>query len=158
MMQKRFQLPQRPGARPETSHPSRDNPTPHAQVSQNAPPPLQDSLFERVRSLPGVTVGKSLVSVPGARAFHLEESLARGPDQAFQKDREFAHLHPPQDGSLHLTLPPEIYQEVLDKDWGEPHPISGTMMIWGPRDEAELDIIWKLLQASYGYATGKQQL
>jgi hypothetical protein len=41
-----------------------------------------------------------------------------------------------------------MYQEVLAKGWGEPHPVSGTMMIWGPRNEEELDIIWNLVRAS----------
>lgn len=50
--------------------------------------------------------------------------------------------------------PPEIYEEVLAKGWGEPHPVSGTMMIWGPRNEEELDVIWNLVRASYEYATG----
>lgn len=108
----------------------------------------------RAKSLVGVSVGKSLVSVPGARAFHLNEALARGPKGAFQRGREFAHVHPAHDGSLHVTLPPEIYEEVLAKGWGEPHPVSGTMMIWGPRNEEELDVIWNLVHASYEYATG----
>jgi phospholipase/carboxylesterase len=118
---------------------------------------MQEQLFMRAQSLAGVSVGKSLVSVPGARAFHLDESLARGPAGAFQRGREFAHLHPAHDGSLHVTLPPEMYQEVLAKGWGEPHPVSGTMMIWGPRNEAELEVIWSLVRASYVYATGQDE-
>jgi hypothetical protein len=53
-----------------------------------------------------------------------------------------------------MTLPPDLYEEVLAKRWGEPHPVSGTMMIWGPRDEDELEVIWSLVRASYEYATG----
>jgi hypothetical protein len=148
-------LPERSGPKPDTTRPSQGNPHPHQQISQNAPLDLQEELLRRVRSLAGVSVGESLVSVPGARAFHLDEALARGPDKAFQRGREFAHLHPAHDGSLHLTLPPEVYQEVLVKGWGEPHPVSGTMMIWGPRNGEELDTIWRLVQASYEYATGQ---
>ena len=152
--QKPFELPRRSGPRPDTTRPSREHPGPHKQISQIAPPHMQEQLFMRAQSLAGVSVGKSLVSVPGARAFHLDEALARGPDGAFQRGREFAHLHPAHDGSLHVTLPPEMYQEVLAKGWGEPHPVSGTMMIWGPRNEEELDVIWNLVRASYAYATG----
>jgi hypothetical protein len=115
---------------------------------------MQEKLFARAASLAGVSVGDSLVSVPGARAFHLDPGLARGPAQAFQRGREFAHLHPVHDGSLHLTLPPDIYEEVLAKGWGEPHPVSGTMMVWGPRNDEELDVVWRLVHASYAYATG----
>jgi phospholipase/carboxylesterase len=150
----RIQLPERPGPRPEATRPSREQAFPHKQTSQNAPPDMQEALFRRAAALPGVTVGDSLVSVPGARAFHLDPALARGPARAFQRGREFAHIHPVQDGSLHATLPPDLYQEVLDKGWGEPHPVSGTMMLWGPRDEQELEIVWTLVRASYAYATG----
>ena len=151
-----FELPPRQGPRPETTQPSHTNPMPHKQTSQNAPIQLQEQLFERARGLPGVVVGHSLVSVPGARAFHLEEDRAGGPQEAFQAATEFAHLHPRHDGSLHLTLPPRLYREVLDKGWGEPHPVSGTMMVFGPRDAQELETVWRIVQASYAYATGTQ--
>ncbi len=150
-----FTLTPRQGPKPETTKPTREQPFPHKQISQNAPATMQEALFERAANLRGVTIGKSLVSVPGARAFHLSESLANGPAAAFQKGREFAHLHPPEDGSLHMTLPPDAYRAVLDAGWGEPHPVSTTMMVWGPRDADELETVWKILCASYAYATGK---
>jgi len=96
----------------------------------------------------------SLVSVPGALAFVLDEDSAGGPPEAFQAGREFAHLHPPHDGSLHMTLPPEIAREAYERGWGEPHPYSGTPLIFGPRDHEELDVVWRLLQASYAFAKG----
>ncbi len=52
---------------------------PHAQVSQNAPPELQRALADRALGLPSVSEAKSLVSVPGARAFVLAEEAALGP-------------------------------------------------------------------------------
>jgi luciferase-like monooxygenase len=156
--QKPSELPQRFGPKPDTTHPSREHPEPHKQISQIAPLHMQEQLFMRAQSLPGVTVGKSLVSVPGARAFHLDEVLAHGPAGAFQRGREFAHIHPAHDGSLHMTLPHGLYEEVLAKGWGEPHPVSGTMMVWGPRTEEELEVIWTLVRASYAYATGEDEL
>jgi luciferase-like monooxygenase len=151
------ELPARPGPAPQTSRPRPDRPpTPHAQLSQNAPLVLQEALFERARALPDVTVGVSQVSVPGARAFQLAEEAALGPAEAFQAGREFAHLHPAHDGSLHVTLPAALYEHVQVTGWGEPHPVSGTMMIYGPRDPSELEIVWKLLLASYQFARGKE--
>ena len=151
------QIPQRAGPPPETRRPSRARRVAHQQLTQNAPPELQETLFERARALPGVQVGPSLVSVPGARAFFLEEHMAQGPAGAFQRGLEFAHLHPSNDGSLHLTLPPAAQQVVLDKGWGEPHPISGTPMIYGPRDAQELEVVWRLLLLSYRFARGEAQ-
>jgi hypothetical protein len=147
-------LSRRPGPRPDTTHPTVDDPHPHQQLTQNAPVELQEALFRRARDLSGVTIADSCVSVPGARAFRLDAALAKGPEEAFQCDREFAHLHPAHDGSLHLTLPPALYREVLETGWGEPHPISGTMLLFGPRDERELEVAWGILLASHRFAVG----
>lgn len=147
-------IPRRRGSKPATTRPTRAERKPHRQITQNAPRELQEQLFERARRLPHVSIGKSLVSVPGARAFHLDEEHAHGPKQAFQAGREFAHLHPLPDGSLHMALPPHLYDEVLAKGWGEPHPVSGTMLVFGPRDVDELEVVWNLIKASHAYANG----
>jgi len=151
-----WSLPERRGPRPRTT------PTnPHQQLDQNAPIHLQEALFERARALPGVRVGPSRISVPGARAFILDEELAAGPPEAFLVDREFAHLHPPYDGSLHLMLPETTARLVVAKGWGELHPLARrgwlpptAIMVYGPRDEDELEVVWTILQASYAFARG----
>jgi len=142
-------LPSRPGPPPSTT-----GPRPHAQTSQNAPAELQDELAQRALGLPFVRGAESGVSVPGARAFVLEEEAAEGPPEAFQVGREFAHLHPPSDGSLHMTLPAAVAEEAYEKGWGEPHPISGTPLIFGPRDADELEVVWRLVRISYEFARG----
>ncbi|MGN6169409.1 MAG: luciferase domain-containing protein [Solirubrobacteraceae bacterium] len=149
MSGERLSLPRRDGPPPEVI-----GPAPHAQRSQIAPSRLQDELAERALALPSVSEAESLVSVPGARAFVLAEDAAGGPAKAFQAGREFAHLHPAYDGSLHMTLPAELAHEAYEKGWGEPHPFEGTALIFGPRDEQELEVVWNLLVASYEYATG----
>ena len=134
---------------------------PHQQVNENAPHALQEALFERCSGLAGVVVGRSHVSVPGARAFHLAAEQARGQPAAFMAETEFAHLHPPHDGSLHLMLPEVQARAVIDAGWGEFHPlvIAGVLpptqlMVFGPRDSPELEVIWRIIQASYRAATG----
>jgi phospholipase/carboxylesterase len=61
---------------------------------------------------------------------------------------EFAHLHPHSDGSLHLTLPRDLAEEVVAKGWGEPHVVVGwaTLMVYGPRDPAELKVVWSIVR------------
>ena len=139
----------RAGSRPEVT-----GPRPHAQRSQNAPAHLQEELARRALELPGVSEAESGVSVPGARAFVLDEESTHGPAEAFQTGREFAHLHPPYDGSLHMTLPTDVAEAAYAAGWGEPHPVSRTPLIFGPRDELELEVVWGLLQRSYAYARG----
>jgi phospholipase/carboxylesterase len=143
-------LPRRPGPKPTTI-----GPRPHAQTSQTAPPELQEALLQRALELPFVSGADSLVSVPGARAFVLDEEAAKGPPEAFQKGREFAHLHPMSDGSLHMTLPHAIAEDLFRQGWGEPHPVSDTPLVYGPRDAAELEVVWGLLRASYEFACGR---
>lgn len=143
--------------------PPRTNPTmPHQQLDQNAPAPLQEQLLALVRGLAGVSVRPSLVSVPGARAFVLDDALETGPPEAFMAGREFAHLHPEYDGSLHLALPPGFVGEVEAGGWGELHPAARmglvprtAVMVYGPRDEAELGVVWAILRASYAFARGE---
>jgi uncharacterized protein (TIGR00369 family) len=149
----RWTVPVRRGPPPKTTHPTREQPGPHQQLSDIAPRDVQEDLLRRVRTLPEVEVGWSAISVPYARGFHLKPYAAKGPAEAFQRGSEFGHLHPEHDGSLHLTLPPALYGEVLQAGWGEPHPISGTMLVFGPRDEAELEVVWRLVCASYSWAT-----
>jgi Family of unknown function (DUF5519) len=144
----------RPGARPSTT------PTnPHTQVTQNAPQDLQERVFASASSLPGVVVGPSAVSVPGARAFHLPASTD-APHEAFMVRQEFAHLHPPSDGSLHMALPPDVVDRVIDNGWAERHPLAGRhglpgniVMVYGPRDDDELAVVEDLLQASHAFAS-----
>jgi hypothetical protein len=145
----------RAGPRPSTT------PTnPHTQLTQNAPPHLQERVFEVASSLPGVVVGPSGVSVPGARAFHLPAS-ARDPRDAFMVGREFAHLHPASDGSLHLVLAPEVVDGVIENGWAERHPLAGRyglpaniVMVYGPRDEEELRVVADIVRASHAFAAG----
>jgi len=148
------QLATRPGPTPLTTRPNPELAFPHQQLTQTGPTDFGEVLVARGSLLPGVEVRDSCVSVPGARAFHVSLDLATGPSEAFQCRTEFAHVHPAGDGSLHMTLPPRVYDDVIAKGWGEPHPISGTMLVFGPRDRRELEIIWQLVVTSYRFAIG----
>lgn len=148
-------IPARTGPRPETTDAPPGTMVAHQQTTQNAPVEMQDALLERVRTLPGVRIGRSWVSVEGARAFHLDPELAVGPRDAFAVKQEFGHLHPPHDGSLHLTPTAELRAELIEKGWAEPHPRArGTVMVYGPRNEQELEVIWMLVRRGYERATG----
>jgi hypothetical protein len=145
----------RAGSRPRTT------PTnPHTQLDQNAPRELQEKVFAIAKSLAGVAIGPSAVSVPGTRAFHLP-ACTHESHGAFMIEREFGHLHPPSDGSLHMTLPPDIVDKVIENGWAERHPLAGKyglpnniVMVFGPRDEQELSVVGDLVRASHAFANG----
>jgi phospholipase/carboxylesterase len=149
------ELPPRPGPRPAVSWT-----IPQQQESDNAPASLQEQLFEQARSLSGVHVGPSRISVPGARGFTLREGSEDEQAYLVRQAGEFAHLHPSYDGSLHLVLPADLAADVSIKGWGRPHMWAGTrlspgfMMVYGPRDEDELTTVLGIVAASHAYATG----
>ncbi|GAA2145482.1 hypothetical protein GCM10009844_20250 [Nocardioides koreensis] len=148
-------LPDRAGRRPEVSWQ-----IPQQQLSDTSPAAIQERLFARSSSLAGVTSGPSRISVPGARGLVL--GGAAGPDEAFlvPEVREFAHLHPEYDGSLHLALPPAQAADLVAHGWGTPHPWAGSRltlgftMVFGPRDEEELEVVAGIVSASHAYASG----
>jgi hypothetical protein len=148
-------LPSRQGRRPQTT-PS----NPHTQLDQQpADPRLIDELARRAFALPGVVEQPSRISVPGARALVLADGEPAGPSGAFLIDREFAHLHPSPDHSLHAMLPPDIVSEAIEAGWAENHPVAlrgliprTAVMLYAPRDEAELDVIGTLIRASHAFA------
>ena len=148
-------LPERSGARPEVSWT-----IPQEQRSDNSPRELQEELFARLAALPGVSTKQSAISVPGARGLMVEPGAEAAPD-AFLVPRagEFAHLHPEHDGSLHLTLPPELARDAIAKGWGVAHPLAGIrlargmVLVYGPRDHDELDVVAAVVGTSHAYAT-----
>src|ERR1700730_9240088 len=81
------------GPRPRTT-PS----NPHTQLDQQPEDlDIRTALAEMVFSLPDVEERSTRLSVPGARALWLRDSVAAGPSEAFMIEREFAHLHPGKD-------------------------------------------------------------
>ena len=150
-------LPVRPGDRPQTT-PS----NPHTQLDQQPDDTsVRDQLAQRAFSLPDVVERPTMISVPGARALWLRDDVPAGPPEAFMIEREFAHLHPGRDQSLHLTLPPELAEHAIETGWAELHPVARmgyipatTVMVYAPRDPEELETVYALLLASYQFAGG----
>ncbi len=149
-------LPQRQGTRPRTHYG-----LPHQQLDQNPPAPIYARLKERAFDLPFVERRPSIISVPGAEALWLQEAGGHSCAEAFMRGNEFAHVHPPEDGSMHMMLPEPDVAEVLGKGWGEIHPLvplgrmpPTLLLVFGPRDRQELDVILTLIDASYRFARG----
>ena len=147
-------LPLRQTPRPETT-----SGVPHVQIGIKGDPVLSDALIRRVAEFPGVKVGATRVSLPGAIGFQLSEDLAIARPEAIVGGREFAHVHP--DGSLHASLNPEIARLAVDAGWAVAHPWAdqrpgweGFVMIYTPLTEEELETVFDLVQLSYMFVTG----
>lgn len=88
---------------------------------------------------------------------------------------EVCHAHP-SDGSLHLTLHPADVRVVLEKGWGQRHPMAreeegcwwwalvkrwysavpaGFVMVYAPRDEEEVAVVLEIVRAAVGWISGK---
>ncbi|GAC1627224.1 MAG: hypothetical protein NVS4B2_07260 [Chloroflexota bacterium] len=149
---------------PRAGHRPRTTPTnPHKQLDQQpAHDVIRDRLAERLFHLPDVEERPSQVSVPGARALRLRDGVAPRTADAFMVEREFAHLHPGRDYSLHACLPPDLAAAAIEAGWAELHPVARlglipatTVMLYAPRDDRELEVIYRLVVASYRYAGGR---
>ena len=149
-------LPERRGRRPRTT------PTnPHTQLEQNPGQEVVEELARRIFALPDVEERPSAISVPGARALWLREGVPAGLPEAFMVGREFAHIHPMPDGSLHAALPPEVAREAVEKGWAEQHPVARTghippnvVMIYAPRGAKEVGVVAGLVEEAHRYAGG----
>lgn len=146
----------RAGARPEVT-----SGIPQEQRSDNAPLALQEQVFDRLAALPGVTTRQSAISVPGARGFMLTEP--EGPQDAFivPSAGEFAHVHPGHDGSLHVALSVGLAADAVAKGWAVAHPLAGVrltpglVMLFGPRDAAELETVVGVVATAHDWASGR---
>jgi phospholipase/carboxylesterase len=147
-------LPNREGPRPETT-----NGVPHIQLGLEPVSELTELMLKQMEELPGVTLGATRVSLPGAVGFQLNQDVDIARPEAIVGGREFAHVHP--DGSLHASLEPELARAAIQAGWATPHPWAdqrsgweGFVMIYTPTTEAELDVVLELVRGSYRYVTG----
>ena len=70
---------------------------------------------------------------------------------------EVTHVHP--EGSSHLTLSPRDAALVIERGWGQRHPLSGVrgmlpwtyVLVYAPRDQYELGVWKKLVLASCSF-------
>ena len=152
-----IELPQRTGPKPRTT-----DGAPHEQIDQNPPPETYALLKDKAFDFPLVDRRPSIISVPGTEALWLTEVPEHSCVEAFMRGNEFAHVHPPYDGSMHMMLPVEQVKEMIIKGWGEAHPLvplgrmpETTVMVFGPRDVVEVEIVLGLIGVSHQFALGE---
>jgi hypothetical protein len=98
-----------------------------------------------------VEIKPSIISKSGAQGLFLSETVRLINPHAVI-EREFCHIHPYPDGSLHLFLPMADVKEIVVKGWGEFHPLaflkeipSNFIMLYSPRSERELSLVKEII-------------
>jgi hypothetical protein len=86
---------------------------------------MQQVLLTSVSDLPGIRIRRTPFSLAGSLGWRLKPRFAEGPEGVF---------HP-------------FTNDISGDD-------SGYVMIFGPRNEAELQVIWTIAQISYYQARG----
>ncbi|KAI9764005.1 MAG: hypothetical protein M1840_008953 [Geoglossum simile] len=150
-------LPKRAGTRPKVT-----GIAPHRQITQKGTPANFVELSRAVRGLAAthatrLALGTSCFEKHGTGLFSLNpvNRTCNG---------EICHAHP-SDGSLHLTLHPADARVVLEKCWGERHPLarggwctrfvpSGFLMVYAPRDAEELNAVTEIIKAAVWWVSG----
>jgi hypothetical protein len=135
---------------------------PHSQLDQQPASTRDlDSVLAEAATWPHVTIQPSRIAVKGSRALVLTDDAETGPSEAFMIGREFCHGHARGDSSLHAALPPHLARAAREAGWGEPHYLVHThqappsiTMLYAPRDEAERDVILRLVRACHQFALG----
>ncbi|KAI9754646.1 MAG: hypothetical protein M4579_004609 [Chaenotheca gracillima] len=151
-------LPHRAGIRPQVT-----GIAPHRQTTQQGSPTSFSALVERIRALQAVNpaslrLGTSCFEKHGTGLFAVVpvNRTCSG---------EVCHAHA-SDGSLHMTLHPADARIVLERGWGERHPLAnggwltrfvpmGFVMIYAPRTPAELEVVMHIVHAATWWVSGR---
>jgi len=150
-------LAQREGTKPKTIYS-----VPHAQVDQES----SEEMFERLRawifSLPHIEYAPSTGSFPSAFGAMIKRNF-KGKTNTIS-GREWTHIHVETGyGSMHALMTGANAYEVVQKGWGEYHPLNrnakpnqreAVVMIYSPRDVQDLEEIKKILASSYEHVLG----
>jgi hypothetical protein len=64
---------------------------------------------------------------------------------------------------LHIALPPDLAAEAVKAGWAEVHPVARAgmasehvVMLYGPRDEGEAQVLFDLVSAAVDRAAGQE--
>lgn len=153
-------LPSRAGKRPETT-----STNPHSQLNQQpTDTAFVEELMDWAFTLGHTIKRSSAVSVPGAIALWMKEEQACKECNAFMVGTEFAHFHPYPDYSLHLGLPKNDAERLIEKGWAEWHPLikrgflpPNIVMLYAPRNQEEMEVAKLVLKQSYDFAQGRKE-
>jgi hypothetical protein len=115
------------------------------------------SFIAGVTAFANIHQGLSQVS-PRQHALFLDVTYKKRPETSLtslDKKLDPVHTHGVHDTSLYLCLPREQVDDVIATGWGDAHPHRVSLaefMVYGPRDDEELDIVLVLNGESLEWA------
>jgi hypothetical protein len=152
-----FRLPLRKGDAPKIGET-----IPQLQFSDLSPDDIRGKLWDwAFNSFEDVSEEDTRISVPTTRAMWLDPEVLAAHADAFMPppgSREFCHMH--LDGSIHAVVAIYVEDEIIQKHWGRRHPLYHShgvkeVIVYAPRNEAEIDVLKSVVRKSYEYATGR---
>jgi hypothetical protein len=153
-----FTLPPRSGNAPKIGET-----IPQLQFSDLSPAEVRTKLWDWAFSnFEDVSEEDTRISVPTTRAMWLDPVVPVAHEDAFMPppgSREFCHMH--LDGSIHAVVATEIEDEIIRQQWGKRHPLYHShgvkeVIVYAPRDDAEVEVLKSVVKKSYEYATGRE--
>ncbi|CAF3451656.1 unnamed protein product [Fusarium graminearum] len=153
---------------------------PHRQLSQHAPERMRTyitNLFTNAaRQHPSILETKKSLYERHHDALFVAQDILESQPESLPKTAiiargELGHAHP--DLSVHLYLSPADARMVIEKGWAERHRLSVPetswvknkyavastyLMIYGPRDEKEMETLRIILQNSIRFMTGRSEV
>lgn len=152
-------LPYRPGPRPSVA-----GLAPQRQLNQPGSSDMYELLKAALAEL-STRQPKKFVTATSCLEKHGFALFARHPVNVCGNG-EVCHIHT-SDKSMHMNLHPDDIKEVLEKGWGQRHPMAWTgwvytpipstfVMIYAPRDENDLKIVCKIIESAMWYTTAEK--
>ncbi|KAM7206806.1 hypothetical protein V8F33_000449 [Rhypophila sp. PSN 637] len=152
-------LPYRPGPRPSVA-----GLAPQRQLNQHGSLHAYNRLRAALEGLTGRLPNK-FVTATSCLEKHGFALFARHPVNVCGNG-EIVHIHN-SDRSTHMNLHPDDIKEILEKGWGERHPMAWKgwvrapvpvtfTMIYAPRDESDLRIVSRIIEAAIWYTTAEK--
>lgn len=137
---------------------------PHRQTTQRAPAGVFGALGAAMDAL-AADPARRLVTGTSCFEKHGPGLFSAAPaTRSANCAGEVCHAHP-SDGSLHLTLHPADARLVIERGWGERHPLArggwlsrfvpgGFVMVYAPRDEREVEVVGRIVEAAVWWVGG----
>jgi Family of unknown function (DUF5519) len=130
----------------------------HIQYNEHGDRKYLERLADQVLNWPHVEAAQPQFDRPTTIFVRLQESATASEPAAFITDREFGRilLAAP---TIYLALPTICAHWAIVRRWAEPHYLTsyglmpaGTVVVYTPRDETELEVCAFLFQESYRFA------